>query len=59
MIEKKYKVLIDKEIVAENMNLKTATILVRALFEEYYNENSLTVSVKEMERCEVYENVGR
>lgn len=59
MTERKYKVLIDNEIVSENMDLKTATILVRALFEEYYNEYPLTVSVKEMERCEECENADR
>ena len=53
MSDKKYKVLINNEVVAEGMDIKTATILVRALFEEYYNDYAMTVSIKEIERvCE-------
>lgn len=58
MTERKYKVLIDKE-VAENMDIKTATILVRALFEEYYNDYGMTISIREMERCEECKNDDR
>ena len=50
MYEKKYKVLIDNEVVASDMDIRTATILVRALFEEYYNDYAMTVSIKEEER---------
>lgn len=50
MSEKRYKVLINNEVVADGMDIKTATILVRALFEEYYNDYLMTVSVREMER---------
>ena len=53
MGDRKYKVLIGNEIVSENMDIKTATILVKALFEEYYNDHTLTVTVVEMERTEV------
>ena len=59
MTDKKYKVLINNDVVAEGMDIKTATILVRALFEEYYNEYPLTISVREMERVEVCENDDR
>lgn len=52
MNAKKYEVLIDKMVVAERMELETATILVKAIFNEYHNQYPLTVSVKEMERCE-------
>lgn len=54
MSEKKYKVLINNEVVAEEMDIKTATVLIRALFEEYYNDYTMTVSIKEMDRvvCE-------
>lgn len=47
MSEKKYRVLIDGTAVAKDMDLKTATVLVRALFEEYYNDSMMTVSVQE------------
>ena len=50
MAEYKYKVLIDGVVCAENMDIKTATILIRALFEAYYNDHSMTISIKEMER---------
>lgn len=49
MFERKYKVIVDNMVVAENMDLETATILVKALFERYYEEVDLTVSVKKME----------
>lgn len=51
MAEHKYKVLIDGFVYAENMDIKTAIILVRALFEEYYNDHSMEISIKEMERA--------
>lgn len=47
MSETRYKVMINNEIVAQDLNFKTAAILVRALCEEYY-----TVSIKQMERVE-------
>lgn len=50
MDEKKYKVLINDEVVAEGMNINTAVVLVKALFEEYYNDYSMIVSIKEMDR---------
>lgn len=53
MNERKYKVLMDDRTVANNMNLKEDTILVRALFEEYYNDYLMVISIREMERCEV------
>ena len=59
MYERKYQVLIGNEVVARDMDLKTATILVRALFEEYYADYTLTVSVKEMERTEICDAVDR
>lgn len=49
MNERKYKVLIDGGVYAENMDIKTATILVKALFEEYHYDHVMTVSVKEMD----------
>ncbi len=51
MYEKKYRVLINNEVVAKDMDIKTATILVKALFEEYYNDYAMTVSVKEEDRA--------
>ena len=45
MSEKRYKVLINNEVVADGLDIRTATILIRALFEEYYNDYLMTVSV--------------
>lgn len=51
MHEKKYNVLINNEVVAKNMDINTAVILVKALFEEYYNDYTMVVSIKEMDRA--------
>lgn len=51
MTEKKYRVLVDDTVVAENMNLETALLLAKALFEKYYAEYLMVVSVTEMERA--------
>lgn len=51
MEEKKYKVLINSEVIASNMNIRTAIVLVRALFEEYYNDYTMTVSIKQEDRA--------
>lgn len=50
MYEKKYMVLINNGVVARDMDIRTATVLVKALFEEYYNDYTMTVSVKEEDR---------
>jgi hypothetical protein len=47
MCEKKYMVWINKEVVARGMDLRTATVLVKALFDEYYNDHNMMVSIKE------------
>ena len=51
MEERKYEVLIDGDTVAEGMDINMATILVKALFDEYYSEHSMVVSIKEMDRA--------
>ena len=55
MEDKKYKVFVDDKIFAEYMSLETAMILVKALFDTYYNEYGMTVSVREDERATVAE----
>lgn len=50
MNERRYLVFIDDEIIARGMDLKTATILITAFFEEYYNDHSMVISIKEEER---------
>ena len=60
MEERRFKVLIDDMVVANNMDLNTAIILVKALFNEYYNDYKMVVSIKEEDRAvceeEDYEN---
>lgn len=50
MGERRYKVLIDNTVVANNMDLNTATVLVKALFDEYYNDFTMTVSIQKENR---------
>lgn len=50
MEERKYQVLIDNTVVASNMDINTAIILIRAIISEYYDDYYMTVSIKEMER---------
>ena len=49
MEEIKFFVEVDGNTVAKDMTLKDATILVRALFEEYYNDKSMLVSIRRMD----------
>lgn len=57
MEERRYKVLIDNMVVANNMDLNTATILLKALFNEYYNDYKMVVSIKEENRAVCEEDV--
>jgi len=49
MSEIRYFVEVDGNVVAKGMTLKDATIFVRALFEEYWNDKKLLVSVRRMD----------
>ena len=49
MEEIKYFVEVDGNPVAGDMSLKDATIFVRALFEEYWNDKKLFVSIRRMD----------
>lgn len=49
MNESKYSVAIDGTMVAQGMNLETALILVKGLFETYYAEPKISVCI-EVER---------
>lgn len=51
MYENKYKVFINNEVVAKDMDIRTAIVLIRALFEEYYNDYTMTVSIKQEDRA--------
>ena len=47
---KKYAVLIENEVIASNMDINNALIFIKALFDHYYEEHSIVISIKEMER---------
>ena len=46
MIEVKYNVLIGKRIVAKDMTLENAVIFLKGLFNEYYNDSMLAVTIE-------------
>ncbi len=46
MIEIKYNVLIGKQIVAKDMTLDNAVIFLKGLFNEYYNDLMLAVTIE-------------
>lgn len=62
MFERKYEILIDGTQIASNMQLHDATIFIKALFNEYYNDTDMSITIKQMEgscichNCEV--NIG-
>lgn len=41
-----YQVLVGEDVVASDMNLEVAMILVKGLFQTYYEEPELRVSIK-------------
>lgn len=41
-----YQVLVGEDVVASDMNLETALVLTKALFQTYYNESNLKVSIQ-------------
>ncbi len=46
MIETKYNVLIGKQIIAKDMTLDNAVIFLKGLFNEYYNDPMLAVTIE-------------
>lgn len=48
MTTKRFKVLLNAEIVAENMDIDTALMLVKALFEKYCYDYDMVISIREM-----------
>ena len=46
MIETRYNVLVGKQVVAEKMTLDNAVIFLKGLFNEYYNDTMLAVTIE-------------
>lgn len=49
MNDTKYYVLLNDKVIAARMDIEIALALVKALFEKYYNDHSMTISIKEEE----------
>lgn len=52
MPDRKYELYIGKELIAENVSIETALILIKALFTEYYNDKTMKITIQEMESSE-------
>ena len=46
MVEIKYNVLIGKQVVAKDMTLENAVIFLKGLFNEYFNDPLLAVTIE-------------
>ena len=55
MNEITYRVIIDGVTIATGMSIEHATILLKALFLEYYNEPAMAVAIAREDRAEVCE----
>ena len=55
MNENKYYLKVDNRTVAECIPLEYALIFIKSIFENYYNDHEIVISIAEMERCEVCE----
>lgn len=54
MIEDKYRVIMGGRIIAKDMSLDHATILLKGIFDEYYAEPCLEVSIQRQPNEEVH-----
>lgn len=49
MKEDKYWVKVDGKVISENMTLEFAIILVKAIFETYYNDLNMVIAIGKVE----------
>lgn len=52
MNENKYYLKIDNRIIAERVSLEHALIFIKSIFENYYNDHEIVISIAEMKLCE-------
>lgn len=52
----KYELVLDNEVIASGMDVNTALILIGALYEEYYNEEGMSITIREMDRAKANES---
>ena len=50
MHERRYSIIINDNTEAENMSLEVALITVHALFEKWWNEENLEITIARKER---------
>ena len=55
MNENKYYLKVDNRTVAECIPLEYVLIFIKSIFENYYNDHEIVISIAEMERCDCYE----
>lgn len=52
MDERRYEVSQENRRLATDMSLEDALLFIEAIFEKYYMEHSMVISIKEMERVQ-------
>lgn len=52
----KYELVLDNEVIASGMDVNTALILIGALYAEYYNEEGMSITIREMDRAKANES---
>ena len=52
MNENKYYLKVDNRTVAECIPLEYALIFIKSIFENYYNDHEIVISIAEMKRYE-------
>lgn len=52
----KYELVLDNEVIASGMDVNTVLILIGALYEEYYNKEGMSITIREMDRAKVNES---
>lgn len=57
MGEYKYSVIVDNICMAKSMNLEGATLFIKALFEKYYADKDLRVTVQRDDFCQEEEGI--
>lgn len=56
MSTKKYEIVMDNVVIASDMDVNTALILIEAIYKKYYNEEGMSIAIREMDRAKVNEN---
>ena len=52
----KYELVMDNVVIASRMDVNTALILIRAIYEEFYNEEGMSITIREMDKTKANES---